>query len=97
ALRTPAQADPAEFRIAITSVNRGTAPGELLYTLDTDEISGIFARDAAGLEQRLFHTADFRLRHPDLRPDGAEIAVSIHHHDGIVNLAVLKADGSDLI
>src|SRR5260370_10809168 len=56
-------ADPGAFRIAITSVAPGRIPDELLYALETDEVSGIFAVDAAGVEQRLFHPADFRVRH----------------------------------
>ena len=88
--------DPGEFRIAITSVARGLNPGELLYTLETDEISGVFARNDAGAEQRLFHTADFRVRHLDARPNGDEFAVSIYHRNGSANVAVLKTDGSDL-
>jgi hypothetical protein len=96
ALRTPAERDPSEFRIAITSVTRGTGAGELLYTLETDEISGVFSRDADGLEKRIFHTADFRTRHLDAHPDGLEVAVSIYHRNGTANLAVLKTDGTDL-
>src|ERR1041384_2007841 len=34
---------PAEMRIAITSIAPGTTPGELLYSLDTDDIGGMFA------------------------------------------------------
>src|SRR5580698_6192998 len=59
ALKLPAEPDLSEFRIAVTSVTRGLKPGELLYTLETDEISGVFARDDVGVEKRLFHTADF--------------------------------------
>jgi len=96
ALRTPEERDPSEFRIAITSVTRGTHPGELLYTLETNEISGMFSRDAGGIEKRLFHTADFRIRHLDAHPDGEEIATSVFLRDGMANLAVLKTDGSGL-
>ena len=85
-----------EFRIAITSVTRGSAPGDLLYSLETDEISGVFAVDAEGAEKRLFHTADFRVRHLDMHPGGGQIAASILHGALIANLAVLNADGSDL-
>jgi hypothetical protein len=92
----PAERDPGEFPISITSATRGANRGELLYTLETDEISGVFARDAAGIEKRLFHTADFRLRHLDAHPEGSEVAVSIYHRDGTANLALLKMDGSDL-
>ncbi len=87
--------DPGEFRIAITSVARGRNPGELLYSLETDSISGIFAVDAAGVEQRLFHTADFRVRHMALSPDGASIAASIVHSDFTANIAVLQVEGPD--
>jgi hypothetical protein len=87
--------DPGEFRIAITSVARGRNPGELLYSLETDSISGIFAVDAAGVEQRLFHTADFRVRHMALNPDGSSIAASIVHDDFTANIAVLQVEGPD--
>jgi hypothetical protein len=96
ALKLPAEPDLSEFRIAMTSVTRGLHPGELLYTLETDEISGVFARDGAGAERRLFHTADFRASHIDAHPDGSAIALSISHPGGLANLAVLKTDGSGL-
>lgn len=88
--------DPAAFRIAMTSVTRGRAPGELLYSLETDEISGVFALDSTGSEQRLFHTADFRIRHLAMHPDGDAIAATICHTDFTANLALLNADGTDL-
>jgi hypothetical protein len=97
ALRLPPEADPGAFRIAITSVARGIQPGELLYTLETNEISGVFARDAEGVEKRLFHTADFRAQHLDVHTESGEIALSIAHRGGMANLAVLKQDGSDLM
>lgn len=96
AIRAPEERDPSEFRIAITGVSRGANPGELLYTLETDEISGVFVRNAEGVETRLFHTADFRACHPALSPGGSEIAVSINHRNNVANLAVLQSDGSDL-
>ncbi len=87
--------DPAQFRIAITSLARGRTPGELLYSLETDSISGVFAVDAQGVEQRLFHTADFRVRHVALHPDGTSIAASIVHTDFTANIAVLQVEGPD--
>lgn len=96
ALHLPAEREPSPFRIAISSVSRGLNPGELLYTLETDDISGVFFRDSAGVERRLFHTADFRARHVDPHPAGGEVAVSTFRPDGTANLAVLKTDGSDL-
>ena len=92
----PAQeSDPAEFRIAITSVTRGRTEGELLYSLETDEISGVFAVNAEGVEQRLFHTADFRVRGIAVHPDGGAIAVSVFHHNMTANIAVLNVEGAD--
>ena len=96
ALRMPEERDPSEIPIVMTSVARGINPGEMLYTLETDEISGVFTRDAGGIETRLFHTADFRACHLDAHPNGSEVAVSVCHPDGMANLAVLKTDGSDL-
>jgi hypothetical protein len=87
--------DPNEFRILITSVTRGREPGELLYSLETDAISGLFRVDAAGFEQRLFHTADYRVRHIALEPSGERIAVSVLHSNMTANLAVMNREGSD--
>ena len=96
ALHAPEQPDPAALRVAITSVARGLNPGELMYTLETDEISGVFTRDAAGIETRLFHTADFRARHLDPHPTGSDVALSVCYRNGLANLALLNADGSGL-
>jgi len=87
--------DPGEFRISITSVARGRTPGELLYSLETDSISGIFAVNADGVEQRLFHTNDFQVRHMAMHPDGATIAASVFHSDFTANIAVLQVEGPD--
>ena len=55
--------DPAEMRIAITGISSGCQSGELLYSLATDDIGGVFLlRDRATDERRLLHTADFRVR-----------------------------------
>jgi hypothetical protein len=87
--------DPGHFRIAITSIAPGRNSGELLYSLETDEISGIFTVNSEGVEQRLFHTADFRVRHVSLSPDRSTIAASIFHHNVTSNLALLQVEGTD--
>ncbi len=94
AVRAPSERDPAEFRIEITGVTRGSRAGEIFYTLETDDICGVFCRDAEGVERRLFHTADYRLRQPDVRADGSEIAVSAYYRNGAANLALVSSDGS---
>ncbi len=88
-------ADPGEFRIAITSIAAGRNAGELLYSLETTDVSGIFRVDSSGIEQRLFHTADFRVRHIALDPTGATIAASIFHNNFTSNIAVLQVEGTD--
>jgi hypothetical protein len=87
--------DPGEFRMAITSIARGREPGELLYSLETDDVSGVFRVDGNGVEQRLFHTADFRVRHIALDSSGSRIAASIFRNNFTSNLAVLQVEGSD--
>ena len=88
--------DPGEFRVAITSVCGGREPGAIFYTLETDDVGGIFAVDASGLEERLFHTSDFRVRHIASSPDRGEVAASIVHPNACTNIAVMKADGTGL-
>jgi hypothetical protein len=87
--------DPGAFRIAITSVTPGRNPGELLYALETDDVSGIFAVDAGGVEQRLFHTADFRVRHIALNEDRTTLAASISHNNFTSKIAVLQVAGTE--
>jgi len=71
--------------------------GALLYSLETDAVSGIFLLDAAGVETRLFHTADFRIRHAALHPDGALLAATAFHKNNMrSNIAVLPLHGTDL-
>jgi hypothetical protein len=88
-------ADPGAFRVAITSVAPGRNPGELLYALETDDVSGIFAVDANRVEQRLFHTADFRVRHIALNEDRMTLAASIFHNNFTSKIAVLQVEGTD--
>jgi hypothetical protein len=96
ALRMPVDQQCPEFPVDITSVTSGCRPGEMFYTLETNEICGVFARDCDGLERRLFHTADYRVRHPDVHPDGTELAITVYYPNRAANLALLTSDGSTL-
>jgi hypothetical protein len=89
--------DSSGFRIAITSVAHGRNPGEVLYSLETDDVSGIFVVDANGIEQRLFHTADFRVRHIAMNPDRSAIAASIVHANFTSSIAVMQITGTDFL
>src|SRR4029077_19022661 len=92
----PGEATGLPFQI--TSLSRGLGEGELLYSLETPEIAGVFAlRDGGRDEQRLFHGNDRRrVRH--LAVDGQRrlIACSVRHDAGTAAIAVMGADELDL-
>jgi hypothetical protein len=81
--------------VLLTGLTAGQS-GRLLYSMETDAVSGIFLLDAEGVETRLFHTADFRVRHAALHPDGVTLAASAFHKDDMrSNIAVLPVQGTD--
>ena len=56
--------DPAEMRIAITTIGAAAKEGELFYTLDTDKPAGVPSLNTAeGTERRLLHGSDQRIRY----------------------------------
>jgi hypothetical protein len=81
--------------VLLTGLAAGPS-GALLYCMETDAVSGIFLRDAEGIETRLFHTADFRVRHAALHPDGVNLAATAFHKTDLrSNIAVLPVHGTD--
>jgi hypothetical protein len=65
--------------------------------METDSVSGIFLLDAASVETRLFHTADFCIRHAALNPEGLSLAATAFHKDDMrSNIVVLPLHGTDL-
>jgi hypothetical protein len=81
--------------VLLTGLTAGQS-GRLFYSMETDAVSGIFLLDAEGVETRLFHTADFRVRHAALHPDGTTLAVSAFHKDNMrSSIAVLPVQGTD--
>ncbi len=56
--------------------------GSILFSMETDAVSGVFMRDVNATETRLFHTADFRIRHAALHPDGAMLAATSFYKEG---------------
>jgi hypothetical protein len=81
--------------VLVTGLTAG-AEGALLYSMETDSVSGVFLLDAAGVETRLFHTADFRIRHAALQPGGETLAATAFHKDNMQsNIAVLPVRGTD--
>src|SRR5215471_3667496 len=67
--------DPMAIAMAVTGISSGTREGELVYSMATDEITGVFAlNNDARDEQRLFHTADFRISQLRAHPTEDRIA-----------------------
>ncbi len=84
-----------EVPVLLTGLTAG-ADGALLYSLETDAVSGIFLLDSEGVETRLFHTADIRVRHAALHPDGVTLAATAFHKEDMrSNIAVLPVHGTD--
>jgi hypothetical protein len=89
--------DPAEMRIAMKSLSRGTEPDRLLYALETDDMGGIFSVKTSDMEeQRLFHHAKCFIEHLNASPGYDHIACAVRNQGGTANIAIMKADGSDL-
>lgn len=86
--------DPAEIPIRITGVTRGSRSGELFYALTTPEVGGLF-RVRDGVEQRLFHTNDYRVSDTAYGL-GDRIACVCNHRNGSSTIAVIGADGSGM-
>src|SRR5215470_15118254 len=88
--------DPAAIPMAVTGISCGTRNGELIYSIATHEITGVFAlRNQATEEQRLFHTADFRVGQLSAHPTEDRVACVVQRR-GTSNIAVMRGDGSDL-
>jgi hypothetical protein len=84
----------SDVPVLLTGLTAGSN-GALLYSMETDAVSGVFLLDAANVETRLFHTADFRVRHAALHPDGTMLAVTAFHKDMQSNIALLPVHGTD--
>ena len=92
-----AEGDPLEMRMAITGISSGCNPGELFYSLSTDDIGGVFLlRDRANDELRLLHTADFRVRRLAAGPSQQSLACVIQRKGGQSCIAVMQADGTEM-
>ena len=89
--------DPTDIRIDITGISCGCRPGELFYSLSTDDIGGVFLlRDRASDELRLLHTADFRVRRLAAGSAQESLACVVHRKGGQSCIAVMRADGTDM-
>jgi hypothetical protein len=86
--------DPAAVRIAITSLCRGSAAGQMLYSLETDDLCAVLSLENLGEEERrLWNKNDKRISHLCVASDGA-VACSVRHPFGTANIAVRLNDES---
>lgn len=79
--------------VRFTGAARGRHSGELLYTLTTGTVSGLFSF-AGGEETRLFHDADIHLSEPACEPGGERLACTVRGKDGQSHIALLGSDGT---
>jgi hypothetical protein len=87
---------PVPARAAVHWVGRGRSRGEILYAVDTGEVSGVLAlRDFGAEEERLFHANDLRVDHLAAAPGADWIACSVSRSTGFSNIAVMEAGGSN--
>jgi hypothetical protein len=81
-------------RVAIRSVCRGQQPGDLMYVLDLESVSGVFKYDLAqSLERRLMHRNDFIARDLVCHREKGTLAISLARGDGSANLAFSDDEG----
>jgi hypothetical protein len=89
--------DPALLRVAITSLTRGTAPGQIVYALDTEGRTAVCSFSAEdGTERRLLHGSAHRLADLRTGPGRDLIACSVLHPDMTAAIGVMALDATDL-
>jgi len=89
--------DPTDIRVDITGISSGCKPGELFYSLSTDDIGGVFLlRDRATDELRLLHTADFCVRRLAAGPAQDSLACVVQRKGGQSCISVMRSDGTDM-
>ena len=89
--------DPLEMRIEVTGLTRGENPSDLIYSLDTDDLAGVFLlRDFGAEEQRLFHCTERRVLDLNSNPSESRLACAVKYRNGVWNIGVMAMDGSGL-
>jgi hypothetical protein len=92
----PDDQEQPDTPVVINAISRGVRDGEILYSLASTEIGGIFSIERTGHnEKRLLHTADFRIRELSASSAEDKIACVIRTKSGS-HIAVMRADGGEL-
>jgi hypothetical protein len=86
------QAEEALLDVNITSVCPA-GEGSVYYSLESDGMGGVFTFDTArDRENRLFHSADFKVSYLDLDPKQAQMACTMNYPNGSANIATFALD-----
>lgn len=89
--------DVEAIPVAVTGLARGHNESEIVYTLSTGVVGGVFRYDTKNrTEKRVFHSAEHRLEHVATSRDHQVLACTLRHKDGTTSLAVMPADGSQI-
>jgi len=89
--------DASLLRVAITSLSRGAAAGELLYAIDTEGRTALcLFRTGDASERRLLHGSPQRIRDLRAAPPGDRIACSVLHPDFTASIGLMSPDATDL-
>ncbi len=93
----PQGSDAHFMPVQLPGLCRGRTDGEVLYALATPDVGGVFAVELAdGEEQRLFHSADRRVRELSYGPDREAVVCSVSYDPLSSDLALMNPDGTRL-
>lgn len=91
------QREGESIPIQVCAIARGGEPDEILYSLETSEVSGLFTLvDECKEEKRLLHTSDFKVREVSADEHHDKIACVFTHPDGSSTIAMMGRDGSNV-
>lgn len=89
--------DQEGVAIRVRSVTRGAGDGELLYTLETSDVGGVFSLQVAtSHERRIMHGATQRYRDLSMNAERNRVVCSVDRGDGGASLVVMNPDVSDV-
>jgi hypothetical protein len=81
----------------VTGIARGRHPRELVYTLTTSAVTGMFALDIdTGVETRVIHGTEHKFGDVAVCREPTAFVSTTRHKNGSVSLAVLPEDGSEV-
>ncbi len=78
----------AASAVTFTGLSRGRHATELMYTLSTGAVAGLFAF-AGGEEERLFHGGDYYVSEPASEPNGERCACVVRGSDGQTHIGLI--------